>query len=68
MIQQSNKKIVVSTIRIKLGIFQGDSLSPLWFYLTLNHLSAMLDKPNKGYLVLKNDVSRTLHVFPEDKR
>ncbi|CAB3227168.1 unnamed protein product [Arctia plantaginis] len=36
-------------IMIKRGIFQGDSLSPLWFCLALNPLSTMLEGSGLGY-------------------
>lgn len=37
------------TIPIKRGIFQGDSLSPLWFCLSLNPLSKMLRASPAGF-------------------
>lgn len=36
-------------IRIERGIFQGDSLSPLWFCLALNPLSTLLEGSGLGY-------------------
>ncbi|XP_028158192.1 uncharacterized protein LOC114351251 [Ostrinia furnacalis] len=36
-------------IYIKRGIFQGDSLSPLWFCLALNPLSNLLISSNTGF-------------------
>jgi len=36
-------------ITIKKGIFQGDSLSALWFCVCLNPLSQMLKNTEKGY-------------------
>ncbi|XP_063821249.1 uncharacterized protein LOC135071388 [Ostrinia nubilalis] len=36
-------------IRIERGIFQGDSLSPLWFCLALNPLSTLLKDSGLGY-------------------
>ncbi|KAG6459255.1 hypothetical protein O3G_MSEX011287 [Manduca sexta] len=36
-------------IRIKRGIFQGDSLSPLWFCMALNPLSTLLLDSGLGY-------------------
>ena len=36
-------------IRIKRGIFQGDSLSPLLFTMSLNPLSIELNKTEYGY-------------------
>ncbi|XP_045770460.1 uncharacterized protein LOC123870988 [Maniola jurtina] len=40
-------------IRIKRGIFQGDSLSPLWFCLALNPLSTLLKDSGLGYRLRK---------------
>lgn len=37
------------SVPVRRGIYQGDSLSPLWFCLALNPLSTMLNKRNKGY-------------------
>ena len=34
---------------VRHGIFQGDSLSPLWFVLALNPLSRLLDGSGYGY-------------------
>ncbi|KAJ0182259.1 hypothetical protein K1T71_001628 [Dendrolimus kikuchii] len=36
-------------INIERGIFQGDSLSPLWFCLALNPLSTLLESSKLGY-------------------
>lgn len=44
----------VADINIKQGIFQGDSLSPLWFCLALNPLSNMLNKKRSGYPIGNN--------------
>jgi len=38
-------------IPIKRGTFQGDSLTPLWFCLALNPLSAALSRSSYGYEV-----------------
>lgn len=43
----------VENIAIKRGIFQGDSLSPLWFCIALNPLSELLEKENFGYCINK---------------
>ncbi|KAL0859464.1 hypothetical protein ABMA27_010634 [Loxostege sticticalis] len=45
-------------IHIKRGIFQGDSLSPLWFCLALNPLSNLLNDSNAGY-PLKHKITNT---------
>ncbi|RVE41550.1 hypothetical protein evm_013800, partial [Chilo suppressalis] len=36
-------------IRIERGIFQGDSLSPLWFCLAMNPLSTLLEASGLGF-------------------
>jgi len=36
-------------IRTQLGIYQGDSLRPLWFCLALNPLSYLLNRTNNGF-------------------
>ena len=38
-----------SNVQINTGIFQGDSLSPLLFIMTLDPLSRILNKMNTGY-------------------
>ena len=45
-LQVGNQAISTDRISIKNGIFQGDSLSPLWFCLALNPLSSMLNYDN----------------------
>lgn len=52
-------------IRINRGIFQGDSLSPLWFCLALRPLSTMLNKRNYGYQVANNQKINHL-VYMDD--
>ncbi|XP_030765588.1 uncharacterized protein LOC115889668 [Sitophilus oryzae] len=45
-----NQGIVISQpISVQRGIFQGDSLSPLWFCLALNPLSSILNKTGYGF-------------------
>ncbi|XP_044762032.1 uncharacterized protein LOC123319228 [Coccinella septempunctata] len=51
-------------IKIKRGIFQGDSLSPLWFCLAMNILSAMLNRSAYGYTI-STQVTIT-HLFYMD--
>ena len=47
------------TIRIKRGIFQGDSLSPLLFTMSLNPLSQELQKTGYGYHLDEQMISTT---------
>ncbi|KAL1448377.1 hypothetical protein WDU94_008928 [Cyamophila willieti] len=48
-IQKSTHNNSSTEIKIKRGIFQGDSLSPLWFCLALNPLSKLLLRTKLGY-------------------
>jgi len=41
-------------ISIKRGIFQGDSLSPLWFCMALNPLSRLLQNSKLGFGIRNN--------------
>jgi len=42
-------EIIVKNVKIKRGIFQGDSLSPLLFCLSIDPLSRLLNSKNEGY-------------------
>ncbi|XP_064292512.1 uncharacterized protein LOC135310067 [Plodia interpunctella] len=53
-----NSKVTSREITIKKGIYQGDSLSPLWFCLALNPLSHLLNGLRVGYS-LKHDNTET---------
>ena len=44
-----NGEINVPKVKIQRGIYQGDSLSPLLFCLTIDPLSKILKKQNIGY-------------------
>ncbi|KAL0810285.1 hypothetical protein ABMA28_010444 [Loxostege sticticalis] len=54
------------SIKIKRGIFQGDSLSPLWFCLALNPLSNILNNSDAGYPLkhkhLDTDILTMTHI------
>ncbi|KAL0852393.1 hypothetical protein ABMA28_000587 [Loxostege sticticalis] len=56
-------KIVTEEIYIGNGIFQGDSLSPLWFCLALNPLSYLLNQTRNGYKLTHNaTISHLLYM------
>ena len=54
-------------VKIKRGIFQGDSLSPLLFCLTIDPLSKQLKSKNIGYNVVKirgdNVVKQVIYIY-----
>jgi len=45
-VNAKNNHIISDLIRIQRGIYQGDSLSPLWFCLALNPPSYLLNRTN----------------------
>jgi hypothetical protein len=53
----------IGTVNIRRGIFQGDSLSPLWFCLALNPLSKMLNSTSKGYKINVNANKKLNHIL-----
>jgi hypothetical protein len=50
-------------INILRGIFQGDSLSPLWFCLALNPMSSLLNGTQCGYKIDKNGHKKLNHLL-----
>ena len=48
-VKVKNHRIMSNPIRIQRGIYQGDSLGPLWFCLALNPLSYLLNKTNYSF-------------------
>jgi hypothetical protein len=56
----------IDELPIRNGIFQGDSLSPLWFYLALNPLSRMLRTSGYGYIVKRRPNVIISHQFYMD--
>lgn len=53
VVNSKNKYYKTAEIKIRRGIFQGDTLSPLWFCLALNILSKLLKNQIYGYVVHK---------------
>jgi hypothetical protein len=45
----NNTKLKSEPIQIKRGIYQGDSLSPLWFCLAINPLTNLLNNTGYGF-------------------
>ncbi|CAK1579245.1 unnamed protein product [Parnassius mnemosyne] len=60
--------IITREISIKKGIYQGDSLSPLWFCLALNPLSHILNIQGTGYHLKhgNTDTSITHLIYMDD--
>ena len=58
----SSGSIVTNPIRIKRGIFQGDSLSPLLFCMSLAPLSNLLNATEFGYDMNKERVNHMLYM------
>ena len=48
-VKVKNHRIMRDPIRLQRGIYQGDSLSPLWFCLALNPLFYLLNRTNCGF-------------------
>ena len=53
-------------ISVKCGIFQGDSLLPLLFIMTLAPLSFILDKTSKGYHLSNSSTVVNHLVYMDD--
>lgn len=59
--------VTTGLIQIKRGVFQGDSLSPLWFCLALNPLSTLLNDTGYGFEIKQNNESfRVSHLLYMD--
>jgi hypothetical protein len=59
-----NKLIEIDDIKIKCGIFQGDSLSQLLFYICLIPLTEQLNRLNTGHVkhTTKTKISHLLYM------
>jgi len=69
IINTKKGRLEIKDVEIKCGIFQGETLSPLWFCLALYPLSAMLKNDTDGY-VLKNkngNLERITHLCYMDE-
>ncbi|XP_050550436.1 uncharacterized protein LOC118279092 [Spodoptera frugiperda] len=62
-----NNTITTRQITIKKGIYQGDSLSPMWFCLALNPLSHLLHRSQAGYCLTHTaEVTTISHLIYMD--
>jgi len=59
-----NEQIEIEDIKVKCGIFQGDSLSPLLFSIYLIPLTAQLNRLKTGYgeHTTKTKISHLLYM------
>ncbi|XP_044766273.1 uncharacterized protein LOC123322393 [Coccinella septempunctata] len=65
--RSGNSAIRSEQIKINRGIFQGDTLSPIWFCLALNPLSLILKNTKYGYVISKTrQVAITHRLFMDD--
>lgn len=65
-IQAGKTTLSTPLVKIARGIFQGDSLSPLWFCLALNPLSSILNKTNCGYTIDRQNKIKLTHLLYMD--
>ena len=54
--------LLVQDIQFKRGIYQGDSLSPLLFIISINPISLLLNRKCKGYHLGDIHISHTLFM------
>ena len=65
-IQANIGSITSRPIQIRRGIYQGDSLSALWFCLALNPLSNMLNNTKYGYNITGTYPHKITHLLYMD--
>lgn len=67
VIRSSAGTVETENIKIRRGIFQGDSLSALWFCIALNPLSNAIKETGHGYKLKASTVTATVsHLFYMD--
>jgi len=57
VLRPDEKILTVASVKINRGIFQGDSLSALWFVMSINPPSALLNNSRYGFII-KNSSSQ----------
>ena len=67
-VKVKNHRILSGPIRIQRGIYQGNSLSALWFCLSLNPLSYLLKRTNCGFGIHSGnqEIQRLNHLLYKD--
>ena len=67
-VKVKNNQIMSDPIHTQRGIYQGESLSPLWFCLALNSLSHLLNRTNYGFSIHSNnqEIQRLNHLLYMD--
>lgn len=59
-------RYTTGNLNIRRGIFQGDSLSPLWFCLAINPLSTLLESSDYGYVTCRRPLTKISHLLYMD--
>ncbi|XP_044760187.1 uncharacterized protein LOC123317648 [Coccinella septempunctata] len=66
LLRTGDRMVESDRIRIGRGIFQGDTLSPIWFCMALNPLSMILNNTAFGYVIDKQRRTRINHQLYMD--